>query len=127
MFGTIDDIALVCHEVNKGYCEALGDFSQASWEAAPDWQKESARMGVKLHMNPNVGPEASHESWMAQKVADGWVYGEVKDEKEKTHPCIVPFSQLPTAQKAKDYIFRSVVHALKLKDQVGTPISLSTV
>jgi len=109
----IEKIARVAHEVNKAYCEALGDFSQASWEDAPDWQRESARMGVDLHTMGNFGPEASHISWMKQKVEDGWVYGEVKDPEAKTHPCIVSFDQLPVEQQAKDYIFRAVVHALK--------------
>ena len=109
-----EEIARVCHEVNRAYCEALGDLSQPTWENAPDWQRDSAAMGVDLHLdNPNAGPEASHESWMAQKVADGWKYGETKDPEAKTHPCMVPFADLPQVQQAKDFIFRAVVHALK--------------
>ena len=73
----------------------------------------SAMMGVNLHCDKNVGPEASHESWMAQKVAEGWVYGPVKDPEAKTHHCIVPFDMLPREQQAKDFIFRAVVHALR--------------
>ena len=46
-------------------------------------------------------------------VDDGWIYGPLKSEKEKTHPCIVPFVELSTEQKAKDYIFRQIVHSLK--------------
>jgi hypothetical protein len=109
----LDAIARVCHEVNKAYCEALGDNSQPTWEDAPAWQRESARMGVDLHLMGNFGPEASHISWMKQKVDEGWVYGAVKDPEAKTHPCIVPFDQLPREQQAKDFIFRAVVHALK--------------
>lgn len=106
-------IARVCHEVNRAYCEALGDFSQPSWEDAPDWQRSSALNGVMLHVvNPDAGPQASHESWMKEKVDDGWVYGPEKKPELKQHPCIVPFDQLPREQQAKDYIFRAVVHAL---------------
>lgn len=108
----IEKIARVCHEVNKGYCECLGDLTQPSWEDAPDWQKDTVKLGVELHLNNDTGPAASHESWMAQKVKDGWVYGDIKDPGNKTHPCIVPFEDLPRAQQAKDYIFRSVVHAV---------------
>jgi len=107
-----EQIARVCHEVNRAYCEALGDMSQPTWEDAPQWQKDSAMLGVKLHTENNVGPEASHKSWMAQKIAEGWVYGPVKDPEAKTHYCIVPFEMLPQAQQAKDFIFRAVVHAL---------------
>lgn len=106
-------IAAACHEINSAYCQALGDDSQPNWDAAPDWQKQSAINGVRLHMdNPNARPEASHESWMAEKAASGWVWGPIKDADAKTHPCMVPFSELPREQQAKDFIFRAVVHAL---------------
>jgi len=108
-----EDIARVCHEVNRAYCQALGDMSQPSWDDAPQWQKDSAMLGVALHVNQDAGPEASHESWMSQKVADDWKYGPVKDPEKKEHPCMVPFDQLPREQQAKDYIFRAVVHALR--------------
>jgi RyR domain len=107
-------IAKVCHEVNKAYCEALGDKSQPTWEEAPEWQRDSALCGVRLHLtNPDSQPEDSHVSWMRQKEADGWVYGPVKDPSKKEHPCMVPFDKLPQEQQAKDYLFRAVVHALK--------------
>jgi RyR domain len=110
----LDSIARVCHEVNRAYCQALGDNSQPTWEDAPRWQRDSAMLGVKLHIdNPAASPAASHESWMSQKVADGWVYGPEKRPDLKQHHCIVPFDQLPQEQQAKDFIFRAVVHALK--------------
>jgi hypothetical protein len=108
-----EQIARVAHEVNRAYCQALGDDSQPAWEEAPEWQRASARMGVDLHTMGNFGPEASHISWMKQKVADGWVFGPVKDPEAKTHPCLVPFADLPREQQAKDYLFRGVVHALR--------------
>jgi len=109
----LPSIARVCHEVNRAYCLALGDTSQPAWEEAPQWQRESALLGVQLHTSGDHGPQASHESWMKQKLEDGWKYGEVKDPELKTHPCLVPFDELPESQQAKDYIFRAVVHALK--------------
>jgi len=108
-----DAIAKVCDEVNRAYCEALGDMSQPAWADAPSWQRASARLGVALHTENNVGPEASHASWMAQKVAEGWIYGPVKNADIKEHHCIMPFDQLPREQQAKDFIFRAVVHALR--------------
>lgn len=108
-----EKIARACHEVNRAYCAALGDKSQPAWEDAPQWQKDSAMLGVKLHItNPHAGPEASHESWMAQNVAEGWTYGPTKDPENKLHHCMVPFDDLPVEQQAKDFIFRAVVHAL---------------
>ena len=110
---TDEQIARVAHEVNRAYCQALGDNSQPTWEDAPQWQKDSAMLGVKLHTeNQNAGAQASHESWMAQKLSEGWEYGPEKRPDLKQHHCIVPFDALPREQQAKDYIFRGVVHAL---------------
>jgi hypothetical protein len=105
-------IAKVCYEVNRAYCQALGDHSQSTWEYAPEWQRASVRMGVDLHTMGDFGPEASHISWMKQKLEEGWVYGEVKDPEKKEHPCMVPFDLLPPEQRAKDYIFMTIVHQL---------------
>lgn len=106
-------IARVAHEVNRAYCEALGDLSQKPWDEAPEWQRESAVNGVRFHdENPDASPSASHDNWLAEKVAGGWVYGDVKDPDARTHPCCVPYEKLPVEQRAKDYIFRAVARAL---------------
>jgi hypothetical protein len=111
---TAFEIATICHEVNRAYCKALGDNSQAPWEEAPEWQKKSALNGVIMHLeNPDAGPENSHESWLAEKRTAGWIYGPVKNEEQKTHPCCVEYSELPAEQQAKDFIFRQIVHSLK--------------
>jgi len=107
-------IARACHEANKVWCEANGDNSQKHWDEAEQWQKESAINGVLFRLsNPTASHDASHISWMAEKLRDGWVYGEVKDAEKKTHPCIVPFEQLPVFQQKKDALFCAIVDALK--------------
>lgn len=108
-----EQIAQVAHEVNRAYCQALGDFSQAEWDAAPEWQRSSAIRGVTFNIeNPGAPPSASHDNWLKQKEEEGWKYGPVKDVEAKEHPCYVPYAELPAEQKAKDYIFRQVVHSL---------------
>lgn len=108
------EIARIAHEINRAYCASLGDDSQPAWEDAPEWQKASALVGVDMHLaNQNATPENSHESWLAQKTAEGWKYGPVKDAQKKEHPCFLPYTELPPEQKAKDYLFRSVVHLMK--------------
>lgn len=109
----LEDIAKICHETNRAYCQVLGDNSGPPWEDAPDWQKNSAIAGVQAYINdPTTTPEKSHEGWMAIKDGEGWVYGEVKDPERKQHPCMVPYDQLPPGQKVKDALFLSVVKAL---------------
>jgi len=109
----VELIAQAAHEANRGYCQALGDDSQPHWVDAPDWQKDSARNGVRFHLANAATPEQSHESWLAQKTAEGWKYGPVKDVEKKEHPCFVPYADLPAEQKAKDYIFKSIVDGFK--------------
>lgn len=108
-----ENMARICHEANRAFCTTIGDDSQPAWTDAPDWQKKSAKLGVLFHMSGEHGPEASHNSWMKEKVDGGWVYGEVKDPEKKTHPCIRPFNELPPEQQMKDILFRSIVHAFK--------------
>lgn len=109
----IEDIARICHEANRAYCATLGDLSQPSWADAPQWQKDSACNGVRFALEGGKTPEDSHKSWLAQKEAEGWKYGPVKDPEKKEHPCFVPYDQLPAAQRRKDHIFLAVVSAFK--------------
>lgn len=107
-------IAMVCHEANRAWCEINEDTSQKPWEEAEGWQRESAVNGVEFRLNnPEAGPDAQHNSWMQEKIDQGWVYGEVKDAEKKTHPCIVPYDQLPEFQRKKDSLFCAIVDALK--------------
>ena len=103
-------IAKACHEVNKVYCESIGDNSQLSWNDAPQWQKDSAMSGVRYHLQyPDSTPEDSHNSWLKEKTENGWSYGPVKDPDKKQHPCYIPYSQLPKEQQLKDSFFVAIV------------------
>jgi len=101
-----ETIAIICHETNKAWCEINGDYSQKSWFEAEQWQRDSAINGVDFTIkNPESGDSALHDSWMKEKIEQGWVYGDVKDAVKKTHPCIVPFDELPVFQQKKDKLF----------------------
>jgi len=67
-----------------------------------------------LHLAGEQSPAESHAAWLALKVAEGWIYGPVKDADAKTHPCCVPYSELPQAQRVKDFLFRAVVNAMRM-------------
>lgn len=103
-------LARVSHESNRAYCIYTGDLSQPPWDSAPEWQRKSARNGVRGVLRGNT-PEQSHQSWFAEKVLDGWVYGPVKDVERKTHPCMVPYDELPPYQRKKDELYIAVVTA----------------
>lgn len=108
------NIAIVCHQANKAWCEINGDTSQKDWFDAEPWQKESAIKGVEFRLaNPDAGNDAQHNAWLEDKIKNGWKYGPIKDADKKEHPCIVPFNELPEFQKKKDALFCTIVDALK--------------
>jgi hypothetical protein len=111
----IEDIARTCHNVNAAYCSSNGDASQKEWDLADQWQRDSALRGVQFAIETNASPEQQHDAWCRDKFADGWVYGAIKDAtpERKTHPCLVPYVELPEMQKAKDALFVAVVSSLK--------------
>jgi hypothetical protein len=110
----VANIAKVCHEANRAWCMSEGDYSQDHWENAQEWQRQSAIKGVEFRLaNPSAGEDTQHNAWMDDKLKDGWMYGETKDPEAKTHPCIIPFNQLPIFQQKKDALFCAIVDALK--------------
>jgi len=107
-------IAMMCHQANKAWCEINGDTSQKDWFDAEPWQRESAIKGVEFRLaNPEAGDDAQHNAWLSDKMKDGWKYGPVKDAEKKEHPCIVQFNALPEFQKKKDALFCAIVDTLK--------------
>lgn len=109
------------HEVNRAWCFANGDDTQVDWDSAPDWVQESVLYGVKSTIdNPDITPAQSHENWCDVKIADGWVYGPVKDPVAKTHPCLVSYDEMPPEQQVKDFLFQTTVRAvLEAADMAG--------
>lgn len=46
--------------------------------------------------------ENVHEVWSAGRMAEGWKYGEKRDDEAKTHPCLVPYEELTEEEKEYD-------------------------
>lgn len=66
----IDQIAMACHQANKGLCEAFGDQSQKDWPDAPEWARESARKGVEFCLaNPDAPASANFDEGIGRKIA----------------------------------------------------------
>ncbi|MBB0231795.1 hypothetical protein FOE67_20425 [Streptomyces calidiresistens] len=104
-------VARVCHETNRAWQEVTGEAPSLPWEQAPAWQRESSLDGVR-HALAGVGPEELHEAWCRHRLADGWRWGPTKDPELKTHPCLVPYGELPAVQRVKDDLFLTVVRVL---------------
>ena len=61
-----------------------------------------------------------HEVWAASRIAQGWTYGEKRDDALKTHPCLVPYDELPEVEK--DYDRHTAIETLKLIVKSGYDI-----
>ena len=46
--------------------------------------------------------ENVHDVWAKTRMDQGWTYGPVRNDAEKTHPCLVPYDQLPEEEKVYD-------------------------
>ena len=46
--------------------------------------------------------ENVHDVWAQGRIKEGWTYGEVRDDKNKKTPCLVPYSELPESEKEFD-------------------------
>ena len=53
--------------------------------------------------------EKEHEQWVKERLKKGWIYGRNRDDHRKIHDCVIPWEQLPDAQRQKD---RNAVRAL---------------
>lgn len=106
---TPEQIARICHEANKAYCEALGDYSHAPWSYSDPGLRASVENGVHVYLgNPKTTPEESHTNWVEFKRSQGWTLGKFKDLDSKKHPCMVAFDDLPPEQQIKDALFAAI-------------------
>jgi ryanodine receptor 2 len=68
------------------------------------------------HMAKNV-----HEVWAKNRISQGWHYGPRRDDDLKTHPCLVPYEELPEVEKQYDR--DTATSTLKLIIKLGFTIS----
>jgi hypothetical protein len=62
----------------------------------------------------------THEVWAAGRIKEGWRYGEIMDDKLKTHPGLVPYEEL--SESEKDYDRNTSLEALKFIIKLGFSI-----
>ena len=61
-----------------------------------------------------------HEVWAETRIKQGWTYGEQRNDDLKTHPCLVPYEELPECEK--EYDRNTSVETLKLIMKLGFKI-----
>ena len=62
-----------------------------------------------------------HEVWAETRIKQGWTYGEQRNDELKTHPCLVPYEDLP--EEEKEYDRNTSIGTLKLIMKLGFNIS----
>jgi len=110
-------IAYLAHEINRAYCESLGDYSQPVWSDLPNPEKYQHALEVEHYLlSEPMTPEAAHASWMQSRLAEGWSYGIEKDPVLKTHPSLVLFQELSPEEMTKDYLYDTAVRLGALRE-----------
>ena len=61
-----------------------------------------------------------HEVWAETRMQQGWTYGEQRNDELKTHPCLVPYEELP--EEEKEYDRNTSIGTLKLIMKLGFKI-----
>lgn len=61
--------------------------------------------------------ENVHEVWAQGRIAEGWTYGEVRNDRLKQTPCLVPYSELPDSEK--EYDRKTAFETIKLVLSLG--------
>ena len=59
----------------------------------------------------------THEVWSAGRIAQGWTFGEKRDDTKKTHPCLIPYEELDESEK--EYDRATALETLKLITALG--------
>lgn len=62
-----------------------------------------------------------HEVWAETRIKQGWKYGEQRNDELKTHPCLVPYENLPEEEKVYDR--NTSISTLKLIMKQGFKIA----
>ncbi len=82
---------------------------------------ENVRLPESLASLVETMAKNVHEVWAYNRMQEGWSYGEDRNDAKKTHPCLVPYDELPEAEK--DYDRETAVSTLKLIIKLGFNIS----
>ncbi|XP_056401288.1 ryanodine receptor 3 isoform X2 [Hyla sarda] len=89
----------------KRDCEGVRDLlgtthflSQASFIPCPI---DTSQIVLPPHLEKirDKLAENIHELWGMNKIELGWIYGKVRDDNKRQHPCLVEFSKLPETEK----------------------------
>ena len=62
-----------------------------------------------------------HEVWAQNRMNEGWVYGNERSDTLRTHPCLIPYDELPEIEK--EYDRDTAMETLRLICKLGFKIT----
>ncbi len=107
-----------CSKNIKGHIDR--DKQDAEYVPEP---ADTAEVELSEELQPLIEAMAKnvHEVWAKSRMDEGWTYGIQRDDIKKTHPCLLPYEELPETEK--DYDKNTAVGTLKLIMKLGFKIS----
>jgi hypothetical protein len=74
---------------------------------------EDVEIGTELTELVEALARNAHDVWACQRLADGWIWGEERNDAAKTHPCLVDYDDLPYSEKVYDLnVVSSTIRAM---------------
>jgi RyR domain len=84
---------------------------------------DTSNMSLSIDLRELVEKLAqnNHDHWAQKRMDEGWTYGVRRDDNNKQHPDLVPYSQL--SESEKEYDRKTVVEVLKAIIALGYEVS----
>ena len=120
----IETVAELAHEIIRAMALETDGTVMPPWSEAPEWmQKSSVEMVTAMYKDPSLPASHFHDVWMKQRTDAGWKWGPVRNEDTKENPAMVPYSELPVSQRAKDTALKAMVSTIAKSYTVFFPVA----
>lgn len=80
----------------------------------------SVELPPALHEVSELIARNVHEVWASERLREGWTYGSERNDSLKTHPCLVPYDELP--EEEKNYDRNTAMNTIKVLKLLGFSI-----
>lgn len=78
------------------------------------------KVATRIERHIELLAEAEHDGWMETKLQNGWKFGEIRDDDQKIHNCLIEYAALSEKDKDKDR--NSVRHYPDIVSEAGYAI-----
>ena len=137
--GELDDVTREKYENLKEFDELSSHLKIANFRQARTIPKklnmigcELANLADKREAITRFSDEeilelaiSEHDEWIDEKISQGWKYGEVRDDENLIHDCLVPWDEL--TPEIQQYDIDPVKHIPKLVESIGLKIVRSKI